>query len=60
MVQQELRKDIEKGIELGVPDGILFNGQGPYRYNEALVSDGIAYHMITVDPGSNLVYFYLS
>lgn len=48
---KELRKDIEKGIELGVPDGILFNGQGPYRYNEALVSDGIAYHMITVDPG---------
>lgn len=48
---KELRKDVEKGIDLGAPDGILFNGLGPYRYDAALVRDGIAYETINVDPG---------
>ncbi|KAK9282113.1 hypothetical protein L1049_005025 [Liquidambar formosana] len=47
---KELRKDIEKGLDLGVPDGILFNGLGPYRYDEALVPAGIAYQTISVEP----------
>lgn len=50
--QQELRKDVENGIDLGVPDAILFNGLGPYRYDQALVPDGIGYHTINVEPGN--------
>ncbi|OVA06281.1 Multicopper oxidase [Macleaya cordata] len=48
---KELRKNLEDGIDLGVPDGILFNGLGPFRYNESLVPEGIAFEMINVDPG---------
>ncbi|KAJ9697512.1 hypothetical protein PVL29_009366 [Vitis rotundifolia] len=48
---KELRKDVENGIDLGVPDAILFNGLGPYRYDQALVPDGIGYHTINVEPG---------
>ncbi|RVW73439.1 Monocopper oxidase-like protein SKU5 [Vitis vinifera] len=39
---KELRKDVENGIDLGVPDAILFNGLGPYRYDQALVPDVLA------------------
>ncbi|XP_040993783.1 monocopper oxidase-like protein SKU5 [Juglans microcarpa x Juglans regia] len=48
---KELRKDVEKGTDLGVPDGILINGLGPYRFDEAVVPDGIAYQTINVEPG---------
>ncbi|XP_059434174.1 monocopper oxidase-like protein SKU5 [Corylus avellana] len=48
---KELRKDVEKGIDLGAPDGILINGLGPYRFDDAVVPDGIAYQIINVDPG---------
>uniref|UniRef100_A0A5B7BAA4 Putative monocopper oxidase-like protein SKU5 n=1 Tax=Davidia involucrata TaxID=16924 RepID=A0A5B7BAA4_DAVIN len=48
---KELRKDIENGVNLGAPDGILFNGLGPYRYDVALVPDGISYQTINVEPG---------
>ncbi|KAJ6874105.1 monocopper oxidase-like protein SKU5 isoform X2 [Populus alba x Populus x berolinensis] len=48
----KLRKDVENGDDLGVPDGILINGFGPYRYDEALVQGGIAYQIINVQPGS--------
>lgn len=34
-----------------MPDGVLFNGLGPYRYNETNVPDGIAYEIINVEPG---------
>lgn len=34
-----------------MPDGVLINGKGPYRYNTTLVPDGIAYETINVDPG---------
>ena len=51
MWQQELREDVENGKDLGVPDVILFNGLGPYRYDQALVPDGIPYHTINVEPG---------
>ncbi|KAB1208363.1 Monocopper oxidase-like protein SKU5 [Morella rubra] len=48
---KELREDVAKGSDLGVPDGILINGLGPYRFDEAVVSDGIAYQTINVEPG---------
>ncbi|KAE8679681.1 hypothetical protein F3Y22_tig00111398pilonHSYRG00328 [Hibiscus syriacus] len=46
-----LRKDVEKGVDLGVPDGILINGLGPNRCDQAFVKDGIVYHIINVEPG---------
>ncbi|KHG07271.1 Monocopper oxidase-like protein SKU5 [Gossypium arboreum] len=46
-----LRKDVENGVDLGVPDGILINGYGPYRYDPTLVKDGIVYQIINVEPG---------
>ncbi|GMH25817.1 hypothetical protein Nepgr_027660 [Nepenthes gracilis] len=46
-----LRKDLEDGNDLGVPDGVLFNGLGPYRYNEAMVPENIAYLIVDVEPG---------
>lgn len=52
--KQELREDVAKGSDLGVPDGILINGLGPYRFDEAVVSDGIAYQTINVEPGNFL------
>ncbi|CAN4085286.1 unnamed protein product [Withania somnifera] len=46
-----LRKDLDDGKQLGMPDGVLINGKGPYRYNMTLVPDGIDYDAINVDPG---------
>ncbi|XWS36943.1 hypothetical protein CRYUN_Cryun19dG0001100 [Craigia yunnanensis] len=46
-----LRKTLDSGDELGMPDGVLINGKGPYRYNTTLVPDGIEYETINVDPG---------
>ncbi|KAM4077705.1 hypothetical protein ACJW30_12G159700 [Castanea mollissima] len=48
---KELRQDVEKGINLGVPDGILINGFGPYHIDGAVVPDGITYLKINVEPG---------
>ncbi|XP_020254139.1 monocopper oxidase-like protein SKU5 isoform X2 [Asparagus officinalis] len=48
---KELRKTLEDGGDLGVPDGVIFNGLGPYRYNDTNVPDGIAYETINVEPG---------
>ncbi|XP_038899769.1 monocopper oxidase-like protein SKU5 [Benincasa hispida] len=48
---KELRKNVENGIHLGVPDGIVINGEGPFRFDNALVSDGIPFHTINVEPG---------
>ncbi|KAJ0113641.1 hypothetical protein Patl1_03120 [Pistacia atlantica] len=45
------RKDVENNKDLGVPDGILINGFGPYRYDAAVVPEGIAYQTINVEPG---------
>ena len=50
--QRDLRKEVESGTGLGAPDGILFNGLGPYRYDQALVPDGIPYETINVEPGN--------
>ncbi|MBA0818529.1 hypothetical protein Gohar_027850 [Gossypium harknessii] len=46
-----LRKEVENGVDLGVPDGILINGYGPYRYDPTLVKNGIVYQIINVEPG---------
>ncbi|KAJ8536685.1 hypothetical protein K7X08_035086 [Anisodus acutangulus] len=46
-----LRKDLDDGKKLGMPDGVLINGKGPYRYNNTLVADGIDYETINVDSG---------
>ncbi|KAK1392845.1 monocopper oxidase-like protein SKS1 [Heracleum sosnowskyi] len=45
-----LRTALDSGKELGMPDGVLINGKGPYQYN-ASVPDGIKYETINVDPG---------
>lgn len=37
-----------------MPDGVLINGKGPYRYNTTLVPDGIDHETINVDPGQAL------
>jgi hypothetical protein len=49
-----LRKDLEAGKDLGMPDGVLINGKGPYRYNDTLVPDGIDFEQIDVHPGKFL------
>ncbi|GMI95352.1 SKU5 similar 2 [Hibiscus trionum] len=46
-----LRATLDSGEELGMPDGVLINGKGPYRYNSTLVPDGIEYETINVEPG---------
>ncbi|KAF5460823.1 hypothetical protein F2P56_020664 [Juglans regia] len=46
-----LRKTLDAGKDLGMPDGVLINGKGPYRYNDTLVPDGIDYETIEVHPG---------
>ncbi|KAK1374736.1 monocopper oxidase-like protein SKU5 [Heracleum sosnowskyi] len=46
-----LRRTLNGGKDLGMPDGVLINGKGPYRYNDSLVPDGIDYLTIDVHPG---------
>uniref|UniRef100_A0A7N0U6I2 Monocopper oxidase-like protein SKU5 n=1 Tax=Kalanchoe fedtschenkoi TaxID=63787 RepID=A0A7N0U6I2_KALFE len=46
-----IRRDLDAGKTLGVPDGVLINGKGPYRYNQTLVPAGIQFPTIRVDPG---------
>ncbi|KAJ8650046.1 hypothetical protein MRB53_003069 [Persea americana] len=46
-----LRKALDNGEELGMPDGVLMNGKGPYPYNSTLVPAGIDYETINVQPG---------
>lgn len=49
---QALRKDLDAGKELGIPDGVLINGKGPYRYSNTLVRGGIDHETIKVEPGN--------
>ncbi|RWW37100.1 hypothetical protein BHE74_00057830 [Ensete ventricosum] len=37
----DLRKMLDDGKDLGMPDGVLMNGKGPYRYNSTLVPDAL-------------------
>lgn len=45
---------LDEGKDLGVPDGVLMNGKGPYRYNATLVPRGIDHETINVEPGDHL------
>ncbi|KAM0864941.1 hypothetical protein ACQ4PT_043597 [Festuca glaucescens] len=47
----DLRKMLDEGKDLGMPDGVLINGKGPYRYNDSLVPAGIDHETIDVHPG---------
>ena len=49
---QDLRKTLNGGKSLGMPDGVLINGKGPYKYNNS-VPDGIDYETIDVHPGKS-------
>ncbi|KAM7531153.1 hypothetical protein LguiB_034563 [Lonicera macranthoides] len=46
-----LRRTLEAGRDLGMPDGVLINGKGPFRYNTTHVPEGIDYETINVQPG---------
>jgi hypothetical protein len=45
---------LDEGKDLGMPDGVLINGKGPYRYNDSLVPAGIEHETIDVHPGNSL------
>lgn len=49
---KELRKLLDDGKDLPMPDGVLMNGKGPYRYNTTLVPAGIDYETLNVHPGN--------
>ncbi|TYH97537.1 hypothetical protein ES332_A12G249800v1 [Gossypium tomentosum] len=56
-----LRKALDAGKDLGMPDGVLINGKGPYQYNDILVDvtlvpDGIDYETIDVHPAFQAPY----
>ncbi|OAY82622.1 Monocopper oxidase-like protein SKU5 [Ananas comosus] len=51
---KNLRKILDDGNDLGIPDGVLINGFGPYRYNDSVVQDGISFERINVDPATRL------
>jgi hypothetical protein len=44
---------LDQGKDLGMPDGVLINGKGPYRYNDSLVPAGIDHETIDVHPGNS-------
>ncbi|KAL8160294.1 hypothetical protein V2J09_001831 [Rumex salicifolius] len=46
-----LRRTLNGGKSLGMPDGVLINGKGPYQYNSTLVPDGIEHEIVNVEPG---------
>lgn len=50
-ILQDLRKKLDDGKDLGMPNGVLINGKGPYRYNDSQIPAGIDYETIHVDPG---------
>ncbi|KAK9944588.1 hypothetical protein M0R45_010149 [Rubus argutus] len=48
---KELRKDVESGTNLGIPDGVLINGVGPFRFDDTIAPDGFPFLTINVEPG---------
>lgn len=46
-----LRSQLDKGHLLGMPDGVLINGKGPYPYNSTLVPKGILWETFNVLQG---------
>ncbi|KAL8095905.1 hypothetical protein AgCh_037043 [Apium graveolens] len=51
---QALRTSLDSGKDLGMTDGVLINGKGPYQYN-ASVPNGIDYETINVDQESEVL-----
>ncbi|XP_024968817.1 monocopper oxidase-like protein SKS1 [Cynara cardunculus var. scolymus] len=45
-----LRASLDAGKDLGMPDGVLINGKGPFKYNSS-VPDGINHTTLNVDRG---------
>ena len=43
---------LDDGKDLGIPDGILINAKGPYRYDTTLVPEGLQYEIVGVEPGN--------
>ena len=52
-----MRKALDEGKGLGMPDGVLINGKGPYQYNTTLVPDGILHETLNVQPGNSMIVF---
>ncbi|GAB2222106.1 hypothetical protein Drorol1_Dr00013307 [Drosera rotundifolia] len=46
-----LRAALDAGEGLGIPDGVLINGKGPYQYDTTLVPGGIDFSTFDVVPG---------
>ena len=42
----------EDDSDTEIPDGILINAKGPYRYNTTLVPEGLQYEIVGVEPGN--------
>ncbi|KAK4784870.1 hypothetical protein SAY86_019238 [Trapa natans] len=53
-----LRSSLDAGKDLEIPDGVLINGKGPFRYNTSLVPDGISYETVNVVPGQFIFSLY--
>lgn len=49
--KQDLRKDVERGTSLGIPDGVLINGIGPFRFDQGLIAGGNSFLTVNVEPG---------
>ncbi|EEC82918.1 hypothetical protein OsI_27845 [Oryza sativa Indica Group] len=47
----ELRKMLDDGKDLGIPDGILINGKAPYSYDNTLIPEGLQHETVGVEPG---------
>lgn len=42
---------LDDGKDIGVPDGVLINGKGPYRYDTTLIPEGLQYEIVGVETG---------
>ncbi|KAB2636680.1 monocopper oxidase-like protein SKU5 [Pyrus ussuriensis x Pyrus communis] len=48
---KDLRKDVDSGTSLGIPDGVLINGIGPFRFDQGLIAGGNSFLTVNVEPG---------
>lgn len=44
---------LDDGKDLGIPDGILINGKGPYSYDNTLIPEGLQHETVGVEPGKH-------
>ncbi|CAI0477406.1 unnamed protein product [Linum tenue] len=53
-----LRRALDAGRDLGMPDGVLINGKGPYQYNTTYVPVGQSYSfLVTMDQNASSDYY---